>query len=156
MYNVYWLAGWLLLWGLKYLEYNSCIRTENTLNKRIIKHWIIKQSESNKSKTEMNKSRTTDNNNRKLAMNMNKHLTYNRRLSRYRSIFASVKYLCDYKTDNCNSVCPSVSYEASDVMLSVSFSFTAGSLVTSSKTIEPLSSFVASYLTLQCSTSQFP
>jgi hypothetical protein len=28
LYDLYWLARWLLLWGSKYLEYNSSIRTE--------------------------------------------------------------------------------------------------------------------------------
>jgi hypothetical protein len=38
-------------------------------------------------------------------------------------MFAIVKYLCDYRTDNCNPICPGVSYEASDVMLLVSLLF---------------------------------
>jgi hypothetical protein len=144
MYNVYWLARWLLLWGSKYLEYNSSIRTKNTLNKQIIEHWIIKQSDSNKSKTETNQSHTADNNNRKLVTNMNKHWTYNWRLSCDCPIFARVKYLCDYKTDNCNPVCLGVSYKASDVMLSVSLLFqqlTHG-LLKNHRTLQQLCCFI--------------
>jgi hypothetical protein len=72
-------------------------------------------------------------NNRKLATNTNKH--------------------CG--TDNWNPICPGLSYEAPDVMLSVSLLFQrshCGLL----KTIEPPSSFVALYVTLQCSTSRVP
>ncbi len=31
--------------------------------------------------------------------------------------------MCDYRTDDCNPICPGVSYEAPDVMLSVSLFF---------------------------------
>ncbi len=37
---------------IEYLEYNSSIRTENTLNKWTLKYCRIKQSESNKKRTE--------------------------------------------------------------------------------------------------------
>jgi hypothetical protein len=66
------------------------------------------------------------NNDGKLATNKNKHLFtehVNRRSSRDRPIFARIKYLCDYGTDNCNPICPRVSYEVPDVMLSVSLLF---------------------------------
>jgi hypothetical protein len=39
---------------IEYLEYNSSTRTEKTLNKRILKYCRIKQSETNKKRTETN------------------------------------------------------------------------------------------------------
>jgi hypothetical protein len=53
-YDVYWLAGWLLIWESKYLENNSSIRTENILSKWIIEHWIIEQKRMEQSRTESN------------------------------------------------------------------------------------------------------
>jgi hypothetical protein len=47
----------------------------------------------------------------------------NGRLNHDRPIFARVKYLCDYGTDNCNPVCLDVNYEESNVMMSVSLFF---------------------------------
>ncbi len=37
-----------------YLEYNSSIRTENTLSKRIIEHSIIEQKQIEQNRTELN------------------------------------------------------------------------------------------------------
>ncbi len=55
MYDVYWLAGWLLIWGSKYLEYNSSIRT---LNNWVIEHWIVEQSKLNKTETKLGDDQT--------------------------------------------------------------------------------------------------
>jgi hypothetical protein len=46
-----------------------------------------------------------------------------KRLSRDHPILAKVKYPCDCGTDNCNPVCLDVSYEVSDVMMSISLFF---------------------------------
>jgi hypothetical protein len=67
-------------------------------------------------------------------------------------MFASMKYLCDEGTDNCNPICPVVRCEALGDMLLVSLFFHWARRVAFSKTIQSPSSFVVSYQTYQCST----
>ncbi len=102
MYDVYWLARWLLIWGSKYLEYNSSVWAEN--NTEQTNNWI-KQSELNKNITEWMKVEQLMNNNRNwqwIQINSDSLNIQNWRLNRDRPTFARNKYLCDYGTDNCN------------------------------------------------------
>ncbi len=50
---------------------------------------------------------------------LSKRLIEHWRLNCDHPVFATVKYLCDYGTNNCNPNCPDVCYEALNVMLSV-------------------------------------
>jgi hypothetical protein len=50
-------------------------------------------------------------------------LSVNKRLNPDHPILARVKYLCDYRTYNCNPVCLDVNYEESTVMMSISLFF---------------------------------
>ncbi len=74
---------------------------------------------------EHKKSRMDNRRTIKLATNKTSTDSLNiyKRLSCDCPILAGVKYPCEKGTDSCNPVCLVVSYEASDVMMSVSLFF---------------------------------
>jgi hypothetical protein len=93
-----------------------------TLSKQTIKRWIIKQSEIEKREQKQMKVEQLMNNNRNwhwIRINTDSLNIQNWRLNRDYPMFARIKYLCDYRTDNCNFICLHFCCEASDDMLSV-------------------------------------
>ncbi len=128
------------------------------LSKWITEYWIIKQSEPNK--TEQNRMRVEQywqaitKNWQQIQINTDSQNIHNWRLNCDHPMFARVKYICDYGTDNCNPISLNICCEASDDMLSVSLFFhqSCGLL----KNHRTPRSFVASNQTLHCGTRQVP
>jgi hypothetical protein len=111
--------------GLKYLEYISRIRTENTLNNLNTeqKHQIeqkhsVEQKALNRKNTEANKSQTIKTGNNNTTTDQNS--VVKKKLNCDCPILAGIKYLCDYCTDNCNPVCLNVKYEKSNTLMRAS------------------------------------
>jgi hypothetical protein len=80
------------------------------------------------------------NNDGKLATNRNKHRFtkhVNKRLSRDRLICARVKYLYEYRTDNCNCVCPVVM-----LLVSLPFGSLTSGLLKKHRTPQQLCCFI--------------
>ncbi len=157
MYDVYWLAGWLLLWGSKYWEYYSSIRTKNTLNIGMIEHKWSYRTNQTKAGQKWMKIKQLMNKKRKLATNLNKHWTY-----KNEGWIMTIQYLQGLNIFVIMELTFAILFARVLAMrhqISCSrflcFS-TGGSLVASWKSIEAPSSFVASYLTFHCSTSRVP
>ncbi len=99
LYDVYWLPDGCCTVGSKYLEYNSSIRAENTLNNRTLDSWT---KAPNRTKQWMNKSWTMKTGNKQYMHRMVKRLS--KRINCDRPILARVINLWDYGIDNCNPV----------------------------------------------------
>jgi hypothetical protein len=112
-YDVYWLARWLLFLGIEIHGTHSRIRTEYLQNNTNTEQlsWIT-----NIWTKALNKSRTINNwqggiinkywiNTSIIQQDWNVTVQYLHR----------VKYLCDYRTDNCNPICPGIKGVTSDV-----------------------------------------
>ncbi len=165
MYDVYWLARWLFMWGFvgsKHLKYNSNIRTENNTeytNNRTLKNGteqIEQKQNRNEWKTNNWWTRTENGNIKNKWINTDSMNIHNWRLNSDHLILTRVKYLCDYGTDNCKLFAWVL------IMASVSccwfLCFSSGltsGLLKNHRTSQQLYCYIQ-YLTLQYRTSWIP
>ncbi len=145
MYDVNWLAGWLLMCGFDDQNtWNTIPVSEQkiTLNNWVIKHWIVEQKQIKQNRTELNEQETNNQINW-YGYNLTDELNINKPVGWMVTVLylwgLNILWLWNWQLQPCLPRCLLWSTRCHVVSF---FAFSAESLVASWKTIEPPTAFL--------------